>query len=74
MHLLKTSCLRNTKSFQLTIVENWNSSAKNITKLIVPPVSEQDEVTTDGMGIAVIEILYFAGILSEKNQHQNHDN
>ena len=42
--------------------------------MIVPPVSERDEVTTDGIGIAVIEMLCYAGVLALKDQRQNVNN
>ena len=42
--------------------------------MIVPAVFERDEVTTDGMGMSVIEILCHAVVLALKGQRQNVNN
>ena len=40
--------LRTYKSFQHSIVEQWNPQSKHATALMIPPISLRDEIKTDG--------------------------
>ena len=52
-------------SFQRLIVEKWNPRSIDASKLLIPPVSLRDEITTDGYGMAIIEILCLSGVLKK---------
>ena len=63
MHSIKNNFLHNITSFQRNVVHAWNPSTLTSSKCFIPPVSTRDEIRTDGFGMAVIEILVYAGIL-----------
>ena len=54
--------------FQSRIVQLWNPSSLNVSEVIVPPVSLHDEITTDGYGKSIIELLELVGILEKQNE------
>jgi hypothetical protein len=49
-----------------------NPSVLKETKVIIPKVSLQDEILTDGFGIALIEILVMVRILKEERLSETH--
>ena len=55
--------LRNIHRFQQNIVNEWNPQAMECSSLIIHPVSLRDEITTNGYGMAIIELLCLSGIL-----------
>jgi len=65
LHSLRKGFFHNIKSFQRRIVEHWNPSVLIPSKAIIPSISHRDEVTTDGFGMAVIELLCYAGIIEK---------
>ena len=55
-----------TLRFQNYVVHQWNPSAKTVSKVIVPRVFLHDEVTTDGYGKCIIELLTKFGIITKE--------
>mmetsp|Transcript_22030 Transcript_22030/g.30969 ORF Transcript_22030/g.30969 Transcript_22030/m.30969 type:complete len:101 (-) Transcript_22030:1301-1603(-) len=50
-------------TFQRKVVEGCNPASMVPLKCIIPEVSLRDEITTEGFGLAAIELLCNAGIL-----------
>lgn len=75
IHNLKNSLL-NMKSdlFQYKTVQQWNKHVSSVMKVIVPRVFLYDEITTDGYGKCIIELMTKHGILNKvkvsKDAHQ----
>ena len=66
-HSLKPSLLNTgTSLFQYNTVLHWNKNVKKIMKVIVPRVFLYDEITTDGYGKCLIELMTMHGILEKK--------
>ena len=61
---------KNIIEFMQNVVEVWNPDSKEVTKIIVPPISLHDEIKTDGYGMAVIELLELVGILIRTKDQQ----
>jgi hypothetical protein len=57
-----------TKHFNRRVVGIWNNHIKEVSKIIIPPVTLHDEIKTDGYGMAILDLLSLVGILiAEKN-------
>ena len=61
--LTKHNMLSSAYSFQQRCTEVWNPYSKAVTKIIIPPVSMIDEITIEGFGMAIIELMTLVGIL-----------
>ena len=58
MNDLKNTVLKNTlKTFQHNVVLEWNPNAGKVSKMMVPRVFSHDEITIDGYGKCIIELL-----------------
>ena len=68
--ILSTKC---TQHFQRKVVDEWNPKLKDVSCIIIPPVSLHDEIKTDGYGMAVIELLTLVGILIRSSTDCNID-
>ena len=69
---LKGSLLfKNTSTFQRNSVRSWNPNYDKICQLIIPKVMLHDEITTDGYGKCVIELMTLHGILEKCNAGDN---
>ena len=66
MNSIKGSTISMCITFQRDVTLEWNLTSNEATKLFIPPVSLQDEIKTDGFGMAVIELLCLVGILHEE--------
>ena len=51
------------KLFQKNAIRKWNTNYDDICELIIPKVMLHDEITTDGYGKCIIELLTLHGIL-----------
>jgi len=71
LHSLKNNFLSDIQRFQQQITEITNPSTTKPSQCIIPPVSFRDEVTTEGFGLAVIELLVYSGVL-DKIKHEKH--
>ena len=63
---MKSTLIKEISTFQQEAVASWNTGIKKNSKLMIPPVSLRDEITTKGFGMAVIELLCLVGILKEE--------
>jgi hypothetical protein len=52
-----------TKHFNRRVVGIWNNRIKEVSKIIIPPVTLHDEIKTDGYGMAILDLLSLVGIL-----------
>ena len=52
-------------------IQEWNINSKYLFKSIIPRVFLYDEMTTDGYGMCVIELMTLHGILLKTNNNNN---
>ena len=57
----KGNCL---KSFLYKSMTDWNKHSKTVAKILVPPVTDDDEVSNKGYGMALIKLLTLVGLLN----------
>ena len=62
---------KKTSIFQHKTVQQWNPDSKYIFKSIVPKVFMYDEMTTDGYGMCIVELMSLHGILTKTTSNPN---
>ena len=75
IHDIKVPLLNmKTDLFQFNIVSSWNEHVNDVMKVIIPRVFLYDEITTDGYGKCVIELMtkhnIFDKVQTKKNTYQ----
>ena len=56
-----------TNIFQHKCAQPWNPCSKSMFKSIIPRVFMHNELTTDGCGMCIVELLSLHGILTKTN-------
>lgn len=68
--LKNTSIFKRAKLFQYDIMKQWNNYSEELSQFIVPGVFLHDEITTDGYGKCLVELLTKHSILLKKDQDE----
>ena len=64
-NLKGTILFKSSKNFQRNAIRKWNPYYDQVCELFIPKVMLHDQITTDGYGKCIIEVLTIHGILDK---------